>query len=456
MGRAGDDGLTPDAVVAAVAAALTPVADSTAVVLAVSGGADSVGMARLVLAARPDLRATVVHVRHGLRDDAADAELAVAHAQALGLPAVVVNVAVGEGAGPEDAARQARLTALRDAATAAGAGYVLTGHTADDQAETVLLNIARGAGLPGLAGIPPQRPLGDGVTLLHPLLNVRRAAVRAVAEASGLPLASDPSNADADQRRARARHELLPLLAALTGGGNDPVVALARLAQHARRDTDTLDAFAAAALEDAGLLRWGASVALPTVAVDTLRDALATRVIRLLLQQVRDAPHPAPAASVEAVRAMADGQLLPLAGGVLVSRGGGLLAAVPADQASLAERTGTTPVAIPELGLELRVGDRPQGAVLPPWAPPSAAAAVPVTPAARVRVRPRHEGERISTGVGTQSVADAMVDAGVPRVARDLVPVISDEHGVLWVPGVAVRAGAAGVSRLYLAPLTGQ
>lgn len=456
MGRAGDNGLIPDAVVAAVAAALTPVADSAAVVLAVSGGPDSVGMARVVTAARPDLRATVVHVRHGLRDDAADAEVAVDHAQALGLPAVVVSVAVGEGAGPEDAARQARLAALRDAATAAGASYVLTGHTADDQAETVLLNIARGAGLPGLAGIPPQRPLGDGVTLLHPLLNVRRAAVRAVAEATGMPLVSDPSNADGDQRRARARHDLLPALAALTGGGSDPVAALARLAQHARRDTDALDALAAAALNDAGVLRWGAAVATSTTTVDALGEAFGTRVIRLLLQQVGHSAQPPSAASVEAVRSMADGQLLTLAGGVLVSRGGALLAAVPAEQATLAERTGAAPVELAELGVELRVGDDPDGAVLPPWAPPSAAAAVPVAPATGLRVRARREGDRIHTAAGTQSVAAAMADAGVPRAARDLVPVIADEQGVLWVPGVAVRTGATGAGRLYLAPLPGQ
>ena len=451
MGRPGDQGLTAADPVAAVSAALAGVGQGASVVLAVSGGPDSVGMAHLVVAARPDLRATVVHVRHGLRDDAPDAAAAVAHAEALGLAVEVVPVTVGAGAGPEDAARQARLGVLRAAAKSLGATSVLTGHTADDQAETVLLNIARGTGLPGLAGMPPQRPLGDGVTLVHPLLGLRRAAVRAVAAAGGLPLAADPSNNDAQQRRARARADLLPALRALSGGGTDPVVALARLAGHARRDTAALDVVAAGVF-GAAAVAWGPVLALTATAVDAEPEAVASRVVRLLLQRAAQDAYPPDTATVDDVLALDDGQERTVAGGVRVSRGGGWLAAVPEGRDVLDNAGGDPPLQLTPVGVVVRAGVQESGAVLPPWAPPGAARCVPVARGAQLVVRARQPGDCIRSAAGTQNVADAMVDAGVPRVARRLVPVISDAEGVLWVPGVAVREGATGAERLWLAP----
>ncbi|MDP8910361.1 MAG: tRNA lysidine(34) synthetase TilS, partial [Chloroflexota bacterium] len=104
---------------------------------------------------------------------------------------------------------------------------------------------------------------------------------------------------------------------------------------------------------------------------------------------------------------------------------------------------------LPELGLALRRGHQ-AGGLLPPWAPRCSASQVPISSDGTVVVRSRRPGDRIHTRGGTQSVAAAMIAARVPRVARDLVPVVEDAQGLLWVPGVAVRAGAQGEMRLRL------
>ena len=139
--------------------------------VAVSGGPDSTALAHLLAEARVDLDLTVTHVRHGLRDDAADAATAADHAAALGVPYVERRVDVDpRERGPEAAARAARYLALARTAESLRADVVAVAHTADDQAETVLLNLARGSGLTGLAGMRPARPLhatGDATLVRH-------------------------------------------------------------------------------------------------------------------------------------------------------------------------------------------------------------------------------------------------------------------------------------------------
>ena len=461
MGRTGGsfDDVSDAVAVAAVRDALASVAPAgTTVVLAVSGGRDSVGMAVLVTAARPDLHAVVAHVRHGLRDDAADAAAAQACAAALNLPCRVIAVTVvADGTGPENAARTARLNALAAAAQEAGAALVLTGHTADDQAETVLMNLARGAGLGGLAGIPAVRGLSPGVRLVRPVLGLRREMVRAVAADSGLPVVDDPSNADPSQPRAIARSQLLPLLQQLTGGGSDPVAALARLAGHARAEVATLDTLAAE-VADRLLNRWAGIVTVPTSDLDALPGAIALRVLRQMVSEAGSAAVLSEA-GYAALRRLEDGQSLTLAGGLLAGRGGGWLAVAPATQPLPPRPVADDGVALPEIGLMLHREPSPGSGHLPPWAPARAASAVPVAGTADLVVRSRRPGDRIVTAAGTQLLADAMISAGVPRLARDLVPVVADERGPLWVPGVAVRArsdATTGQHHLRFGPLDAQ
>lgn len=455
-GTGGPHGSVTDAAaVAAVSDALAPaVPDGAGVVLAVSGGGDSVGMAHLVHAARPDLDARVVHIRHGLRDDAADAEAARIHARALGLEFSVVPVSVDDdGTGPENAARTARLAALDAAAQAAGANFVFTGHTADDNAETMLLNIARGTGLAGLAGIPSLRRLSDTVMLARPVLGLRRAVVRAVAASTRLPIAEDPTNTDPQQRRARARSDLLPLLQSLTGGDSDAVDSLTRLAGHARSDAAALDTIAAQ-LVVSEVRWWGPVAAMATDALGAVPAAVAQRVVRQVVTLVHPGPPPSRAA-VTAVLALSPGQAATLADGIVASLGGSWLAIGPTcDPLPVRRLTGTV-LPLPEVGVELRCDGARQAGTLPPWAPATSAATVAVA-SADLLVRSREPGDRIVTAAGTQTLADAMIDAGVPRIARDLVPVVVDSAGPLWVPGVAVRADTAGDLHLRLASAAGK
>jgi tRNA(Ile)-lysidine synthase len=181
--------------------------------VAYSGGADSTVLL-LAAAERWPGQVQAIHVHHGLQDAADDFEQHCrATCEALGVPLQVRRVAAGNAPGesPEDAARQARYGALARAARDAGLQAVLLGQHADDQVETLLLALSRGAGLPGLAGMAPvfQR---DGVLFVRPLLALGARAIREWLAEAGVPVVEDPTNADTAFTRNRIRHLLLPAL----------------------------------------------------------------------------------------------------------------------------------------------------------------------------------------------------------------------------------------------------
>jgi tRNA(Ile)-lysidine synthase len=192
------------------------------------------------------LTAGAVVVDHGLQDGSdKTAEAAAEQCRGLGLEPVQVRaVEVGTEGGPEGAARTARYDALRDAADELGADVVLLAHTRDDQAETVLLGLARGSGARSLAGMAPTAGL-----LRRPLLEVPRSATAAACIASGLRPWHDPHNNDPQYRRVRVRHEVLPVLEEALGPG--VTEALARTAGLLRADADALDVLAADLAETA-------------------------------------------------------------------------------------------------------------------------------------------------------------------------------------------------------------
>ncbi len=181
--------------------------------VAYSGGADSTTLL-IAAAARWPGQVQAIHVHHGLQD-AADAfeQHCRGTCAAIGVPLHVRRVAArnAPGESPEDAARQARYLALANAAREHGLQAVLLGQHADDQVETLLLALSRGAGLPGLAGMPPvfQR---EGMVFVRPLLAIGARAIRAWIAHKGVPVVEDPSNADIAFTRNRIRHLLLPAL----------------------------------------------------------------------------------------------------------------------------------------------------------------------------------------------------------------------------------------------------
>ncbi|GGJ97232.1 tRNA(Ile)-lysidine synthase [Pilimelia anulata] len=241
------------AVRVAVRAALLPYAGGGAPVLvACSGGADSLALAAAAAFVAPGLglRAGLVTVDHGLQPGAGERARAVAaRGRELGLePADVATVDSTGPGGPEAAARAARYAALTAAAAAHGAAAVLLGHTRDDQAETVLLALARGAGPRGLAGMPAVRPY-RGTDLVRPLLDLPRATARRACADLGLAPWEDPHNADPAYARSRVRATALPAL--VDALGERVVANLARSATMIAADNAALDALAAAALTDA-------------------------------------------------------------------------------------------------------------------------------------------------------------------------------------------------------------
>ncbi|HVC15262.1 MAG TPA: tRNA lysidine(34) synthetase TilS [Acidimicrobiales bacterium] len=287
---------------------------------AVSGGPDS--LALLVLAVLAGCRVRAIHVDHRLREGSArEADLVGDAAARLGAEFRSTRVHVEAGPNLEARARAARFAVLPP--------DVATGHTMDDQAETVLCNLLRGTGTPGLAAMRPDER--------HPLLALRRAETRGVCEASGIRWVEDPSNDDPRHLRNRVRHELLPLCADLAG--RDPVPLLARLASLAAADEALLDALAAAEVPDASV----------AADVSAAPEALAGRAVRRWLRQVgataqaggRPARfsgpdrHPPTLAEVRRVLSVAAGDVVgtELTGGWRVRRSGGRLRVTPPEVA---------------------------------------------------------------------------------------------------------------------------
>jgi tRNA(Ile)-lysidine synthase len=266
----------PTPAVADVRHAVRPgLAASTAPVLvACSGGADSLALAAAIAfeAPRAGVPAGAVTVDHGLQPGSAERASATADVlRGLGLaPVRVLTVEVGRSGGPEAAARSARYAALGTAAADLGDGgaRVALGHTLDDQAETVLLGLGRGSGPRSIAGMVEHRP-----PFWRPLLGVRRATTRAACADQGLPVWDDPWNTDPAYTRVRLRAEVLPLLDEVLGGG--VATALARTAALLREDLDALDGLATAELG-----RLLAEGGLPAAALARLPDALRRRVLR--------------------------------------------------------------------------------------------------------------------------------------------------------------------------------
>ncbi|RVU16731.1 tRNA lysidine(34) synthetase TilS [Streptomyces antnestii] len=244
-----------------------PRATTPLVLVACSGGADSMALASALAFEAPKLgvRAGGVTVDHGLQpgSDLRAADV-VARLAALRLdPVESAAVRVGRDGGPEAAARDARYAALDAAADRHGAAAILLGHTRDDQAETVLLGLARGSGIRSLSGMAATS--GVGGRYRRPFLQLDRQTARTACMAQSLPVWDDPHNADPAYTRSRLRHEGLPALEKALGKG--VVEALARTAQLSRDDADALDTWAAqaeAAVRDpAGLLECAKLYALP-------------------------------------------------------------------------------------------------------------------------------------------------------------------------------------------------
>jgi tRNA(Ile)-lysidine synthase len=269
----------------AVRTSLTALDPGDLVLVACSGGADSLALAAAVAFESPKaaILAGGVTVDHGLQPGSADQAARVTAAMTkLGLsPALAVTAAVaGPGEpdypGPEAAARSARYAAIEAAAkttAAPGGAWIMLGHTLDDQAETVLLGLARGSGARSLAGMAVQSG-----RYLRPLLQIRRAQTAAACAALGLESWDDPQNSDPAFTRTRVRRDVMPALTSALGPG--VAEALARTADLLHADADALDAIAATEADNLGGAGAAQTGGWEADAVAALPEAIRHRVLR--------------------------------------------------------------------------------------------------------------------------------------------------------------------------------
>lgn len=378
----------------------------------ISGGGDSVAL--LDLAVRGGADVSALHVNYGLREGAAgDEEFVRELCASFGVPLQVEAVDLGaEAAGNlQERARDARYALAERLAT----GLYATGHTASDQAETVLYRLAVSPGSRALQGMPGRRG-----RLVRPLLGVTRAELREYLAARGLEWREDPSNADRRFARARVRHDLLEALRTI---GPAAERTIAETARQLREEAEVLEAAVDAALEELGN---GPAVS----ASDLGRQPPALR--RLALRRLAEAAGgELGAADVHRILELGGrgSKSLDLGGGlrVVVEYGTLRFTRDPASAAAAAE-----PVALPVPG-RVRFGD---------WEVEAARAApgdVTVR-AGRFVVRGWRDGDRMRpVGLGgTKTLQDLFTDRKVPRALRQTLPVVESEGEIVWVAGVAV------------------
>ncbi len=446
-------------------------------VVGVSGGADSLCLLHLLarLQSEFDLALHVAHLNHQLRGEqaAADAEFVRRTAVEWGVPVTVSSTDVAtlaheRGVGVEEAARQARYAFLARVAGDTVAGTVAVGHNADDQAETVLMHLLRGAGPAGLrgmsprlalAGLTPDLPSAADVTLIRPLLQARRPAIEAYCREHRLQPRFDHSNLDTTLFRNRLRHEVLPALEAVAPGvGNR----LRQLAELVTADYTLLEklldekwnGIAVSESERAVTLHLAAWRALPL----SLRRLALRRAVHLLRPRLRDL----------GFRHTEDARLVAERGqtGVEATLPGRLRLLVSYDRLVVADK-GHNPPPPPDwpmLGADVPITLAVAGSrstVMLPGARWHAQArllpadrerrAMAVANQDRWRVfldadaagpalhlRPRRPGERfqpLGMGGSSCSVADFMINHRIPAAWRDRVPILARPEHLLWMAG---------------------
>lgn len=415
---------TLETIEAAVARSLsTLIPGGAGVLVACSGGADSVALAA-AFADQRSVRVSLGHVDHGLRvESAQEADAVRSLAQSLGLPCFVERLTGLPLAalGLEAAAREGRYAALARLALEAGASVVVTAHTRRDQAETLLLRLARGAGPGALGGVRAVRALAPGISLVRPLLSVPRAATEALCKQRGLPFSNDPHNVDPARARAALR-SAWPVLEALNPQLEAALAGTARLL----------------ADEDEFIARHATS-ALHTVSTPHGLDARALLALHpalqrrcLILAALGKGLRPE-RRHLEMLRASLSSSsfALDLPGG-RADLARGLLRFQRSSRAGVARQTPEVAVGGPgsyawrSRSLSVARGEA-EGIVVD-----LARAPFPWT------FRGHRPGDRFRPGGGrTRKVADIWIDARIPRERRSFLAVLQDATGILfWVEGV--------------------
>jgi len=421
------------------------------VVVAVSGGADSVALLHSLWRLREELGIDLVaaHLNHGIRGEEAerDAEFVQALAAQLGVPSVVEKAHVPQTAremrlGVEEAARKARYEFLDRTALSSHAARIAVAHTADDQVETVLLNIIRGAGPDGLAGMPAVRG-----KVVRPLIELFRADVESYLRENRLSWRTDLTNFEAEHTRNRVRLELIPLLEQrFNPRVKEAVLTLSKLAAD---EAEVVRSAAEQAFRGVSIKAGLCSVELDAAALLGLSKAVARRCLRMAIEMVKGDLRDVEYAQVERVLdvlSLGRGFVITLPSGrVYAKLAGGVLQVFRKRRVERIEvvREIEAPgrTAVPELGVEL------EASLVPAETRPESrweAVVDPAKIAGRLIVRTWRPGDSmIPLGMtGHKKLQDLFTDRKVPRDERVRVPVIADDEKIVWVAGLAVSEEA--------------
>jgi len=415
------------------------------VLVAASGGADSTALLLCLddLAAVLGLELTVAHLNHGIRgaDAAADEEFVRRLSTELGRPFVCESAdlparAAAAGKNLEEAAREARYAFLRRAAAEAGAARIATGHTLNDQAETVLQRLLRGSGPGGLAGIHPVA----GGRVIRPLIECSRSQILDFLEKRGSGWREDASNLDLRYQRNRIRRELLPYLEkhfnprlVETLGREAGIAAAAAdfLEEHARREFERLRAPAPG------------GIAMPAAGLAGLHAALRPEIIRLALVELSGSRRGVEAVHIEEVLRLCgpgrSGRLVELPGGIRARRDLDLLV-LASDSGRPGgfhyELTWPGRCWVPEAGLEFSASlEEPHADAQMPCNQDYIRVRLdPEMLPATLIVRSPLPGDRYG-GAGHRKLTKMLLAARIPRPRRERLPVVAAGSAVIWVPG---------------------
>lgn len=417
------------------------------VLVAVSGGCDSVSLLHLLRFAADDtgLRVAAAHFDHAMRPGS-DRDAAWVRGLCRAWDVTLIEARAEAPPRTEEEARDARYAFLRRAQAECGATHLATAHHADDQAETVLFRVLRGTGLSGLAGIPPSDESG----LIRPLLPFPRAEIVRYARGAGLAWREDPSNAQHGFARNRIRLRLLPWIERHVAPGARR--SLVRLAGLAREEAEAWDAVLAPIVAEVVREEEGALV-LVRERLAAYDWRIAARVLRVALRRLGSAPDRAGTRmALEFISRAPSGRVHTLPGGVRITTEFGL--------ARLERAPGGAPLAPPDEPLVIgrdaargearfRVGGAEWTARWCAGGEDGAEDGRTMRVAIdRVRfpltLRGRAPGDRVRTRAGTRRLKKLLGEARVPVRRRGTLPVLADATGaVLWVPGVARAEGCA-------------
>lgn len=401
------------------------------VLLAVSGGADSVALllGTEQVSNQLGLRLQVASLDHALRPESAMEVAAVRSlAEQRGLPFHARSLNLKPGSGAEARARAARYQALEEIRIGEHLDWIATGHTASDQAETLLMRLTRGASLKGAAGIRWRRG-----AIIRPMLSFLRADTERFLAEMGVAFVTDPMNSDRQLFRTRIRRDVLPALAGAAGPGS--IQNLARFSRLAAEDSSVLEELARLAYQR---LQIGPDV-LDAPGVRCLEVPLRRRVLSRLVRQT--------GGSLDwecidrAMEALEEGTATPLPKGWSLRCEGGAVRLVPRQPAravlpivKLCEDWTEEPA----YGVRLRLSKEPP-------LPPALGIRV-LQPALPLIARQRRRGDRVPSRGGRpgRKVQDLLVDSGVQAELRDIIPIVCDARGkILWVVGVWPRPSSS-------------